>query len=83
MDRMITATEANQRFSELLRDVASGESFTVTSRGRPVARVTPVADDRDRRQEAWDKLLEMSRAMPVLFSGSWTREDLYERRPDE
>ena len=83
MDRMITATEANQRFSELLRDVASGESFTVTSRGKPVARIAPVTDDRERRQKAWNDLMEMSRTLPVRISGPWTREDLYERRPDE
>ena len=41
MDRIISATEANQRFSELLREVAEGVSFTVTSRGRPVALQVP------------------------------------------
>ena len=44
MERAISASEANQRFSELLREVQEGESFVVTSRGRPVAKVTPVDD---------------------------------------
>jgi antitoxin (DNA-binding transcriptional repressor) of toxin-antitoxin stability system len=33
MDRAVTATEANQRFSEILREVAAGNSVTVTSAG--------------------------------------------------
>ena len=48
MDRAISASEANQRFSEMLRDVAEGESFTVVSRGRPVARVLPIDRDEER-----------------------------------
>ena len=73
---MITATEANQRFSELLRDVASGESFTVTSRGRPVARIAPV--EHDDRREAIEALLKHVRAQPIRYVGPWKREDLYD-----
>lgn len=76
MDRPITASEANQRFSEMLRDVAKGESFTVTSRGRPVARVIPV--ERKGGREAVKRLLEYFEARPIRYSGPWTREDLYE-----
>jgi prevent-host-death family protein len=76
MDRLISATEANQRFSELLREVAGGESFTVTSRGRPVARVLPVEQEDHRRKIA--RLLDYVRTLPIRHSGPWTREDLYE-----
>lgn len=76
MDKAITASEANQRFSEMLREVAEGESFTVTSRGRPVARVVPVDVERDRRKIK--QLLEFVRGLPVRYSGPWTRADLYE-----
>jgi prevent-host-death family protein len=76
MDRIITASEANQRFSEMLRDVAEGESFTVTSRGRPVARVLPV--DRTDQSEKIGRLLDFVREQPVRYSGPWTRNDLYE-----
>ena len=78
MDRLITATEANQRFSELLRDVADGESFTVTSRGRPVARVTPVRASDDeiiRRQAGLVKYLESREPFQIK---PWQREDLYD-----
>ena len=77
MDRIISATEANQRFSELLREVAQGGSFTVTSRGRPVARVVPAEDAEDQRRKI-ERLLEYVRTLPVRTSGPWKREDLYE-----
>lgn len=76
MERAITASEANQHFSELLRDVADGQSFTVTSRGRPVARVLPI----DRREESRSvrQLLRYLASLPVRHSGNWSRNDLYE-----
>lgn len=76
MDRAISASEANQRFSELLRDVAEGESFTVMSRGRPVARVLPV--DRDQEKRSIGRLLAFVSSLPVRHSGDWSRADLYE-----
>lgn len=76
MDRAISASEANQRFSELLRDVAGGESFTVTSHGKPVARVVPI--DRQGKQRSVARLLEYVGNLPVRHSGEWSRADLYE-----
>lgn len=76
MDRAISASDANQHFSELLRDVAAGESFTVVSRGRPVARVLPV--DKDRESRAVEQLLDFVSSLPVRHAGEWSRADLYE-----
>lgn len=76
MDRAITASEANQRFSEMLREVAEGESFTVMSRGRAVARVLPV--DRESEARSVLRLLRFVDGLPTRRSGSWTRGDLYE-----
>ena len=76
MDRAISASEANQHFSELLRDVAEGESFTVMSRGRPVARVLPV--DRGHEQKSVERLLDFVATLPIRHAGAWTRSDLYE-----
>ena len=76
MERAITASEANQHFSELLRDVVNGQSFTVTSRGRPVARVLPV--DRDEERRSVRRLLKFLADLPVRHSGHWSRDDLYE-----
>ena len=79
MDRAITATEANQRFSELLRDVQSGESFVVTSRGKPVARVVPVEDtERAERERRYAELVAILREQPVCVVGPWTRDELYD-----
>ncbi|MFC4595877.1 type II toxin-antitoxin system prevent-host-death family antitoxin [Sphingobium lactosutens] len=76
MERAISASDANQRFSELLREVAEGESFTVMSRGRAVARVLPV--DRAREQRSIQHLLKFVAALPVRHAGNWSRDDLYE-----
>ncbi len=76
MERAISASDANQRFSELLREVAEGESFTVISRGRAVARVLPV--DRGGEQRSIRHLLEFVGSLPVRHAGNWSRDDLYE-----
>ena len=77
MEKVITASEANQRFSEMLRDVAEGDSFTVLSRGRPVARVTSV--DREERRQAMDRLFAFLATLPQRQIKPYTREELYER----
>lgn len=76
MERAISASEANQRFSELLRDVAEGDSFTVMSRGRPIARVSPI--DRQAEQQSVARLLAFVAKLPIRHAGGWTRDDLYE-----
>ena len=77
MERAITASDANQRFSEMLREVQDGETFVVTSRGRPVAKVTPV-DAFDQQGPAVDALLDVVGTLPRRQAGAWRREDLYE-----
>ena len=77
MERAITASDANQRFSEMLRAVQNGETFVVTSRGRPVAKVSPVAGPADQKQKV-KELLDYVRTLPIRHAGAWRREDLYE-----
>ena len=77
MERAITASDANQRFSELLREVQDGETFVVTSRGRPVAKMVPV-DDLDRQAPAIDALLAHVETLPRRSLSGWSRADLYE-----
>ena len=76
MDRAISASEANQRFSEMLREVGQGESFVVMSRGRPVARMTPVGDVA--AAPAIASLLGFLETLPLRQGGEWTRDDLYQ-----
>ncbi|MDO4231234.1 MAG: type II toxin-antitoxin system prevent-host-death family antitoxin [Lautropia sp.] len=44
-DQVIGAHEAQNRMSELLRQVDAGQSFTIKVQERPVARLIPVAAD--------------------------------------
>ena len=87
MDRAVTASEANQHFSRLLREASSGESITITQRGRPVARLVPIATDaeaeRAKRAEALRRWLADAAAQPRRSLPGWTRESLYERWPED
>ena len=42
MERSISATDANREFSRLLNEVANGETYVVTSHGKPLVRLTPI-----------------------------------------
>jgi prevent-host-death family protein len=77
MDKYVSATEANQRFSEILRDVADGESFAVTSRGRVVAEITP--PKRREKKRSTEEFLAELETRPIIITGPWKREDLYDR----
>lgn len=77
MDRYVSATEANQRFSEILRDVQRGETVVVTSRGQPVVQMTPIA--RDKTKKSTSAFLDFLRSQPIIQTGRWKREDLYDR----
>ena len=79
MDETISAADANREFSRLLRGVREGKSYVVTSHGRPVAKLVPVAEDTDARRQAWLRLLERLKSQPALNAGKWTRDELYER----
>jgi prevent-host-death family protein len=76
MEKAISATEANRKFSELLRGVEAGQSYVVTSHGRPVARIEPV--EAQRRSKAKAALLARIKKQPVQNVGHWTREELYD-----
>lgn len=79
---VVTAREANQQFARLLRQVAQGKEFVVTLRGRPVARLAPVAEDGTRvptpeQEAAWRMILSMARPLGI---GRLDRDELHERR---
>ena len=48
----IGAYEAKTHLPRLLDRVARGESLTITRHGKPVARLVPVAGERERAKEA-------------------------------
>jgi len=77
----ISATEANRRFSTLLRDVERGGRVTITKDGNPVAVLVPVNEDRRKVSaaalERFDAL--SSRGLGIGFSGKIDRDDLHRR----
>jgi prevent-host-death family protein len=79
MDRIITATEANQRFSEILRDVSAGDSFTVTSRGTPVAQILPPKVAKGHDKQAIREMLARMEDLPGVVTGPYSRDDIYDR----
>jgi prevent-host-death family protein len=76
MEKVVSAAEANRKFSELLRGVKAGKSYVVTSHGRPVARIAPVEERSRARAKA--ALLKHLEAQPVQDIGPWTRDELYD-----
>jgi len=77
MEKAISAADANRKFSKLLRDVKQGQSYVVTSHGRPVARIAPV-DENHQATNARTALLNRLRSQRVLNIGPWKRDDLYD-----
>jgi prevent-host-death family protein len=75
--KTINASEANRHFSRLLREVAQGETYTVVSRGKPVASIAPTGEEASRRRQAKKALLDRLNRQSVTGDRDWTRDDLY------
>lgn len=77
MEEAVSAADANRRFSLILRGVREGQSYVVTSHGRPVARIVPA--DRQQGVASRSRLALLSRLerQPVVNVGRWTRDELY------
>lgn len=75
----VSAAEANRGFSALLRRVREGQSFVVTSHGRPVARIVPFASTDAGTSSARAALIARLRRVRPRTAGRWTRDELYER----
>lgn len=78
MTRSVSAATANRDLSTLLRKVRGGATFTVTSHGRPVARIVPVAAGASVARSARKTLFDRLAAAKPVKAGRWTREELYE-----
>ena len=66
MEITTTVTDAKARLSELLRRVRAGESVLILSRGKPIARISPVAPD----AAGEDARLESLEARGLIRRGS-------------
>lgn len=77
--KAVTSTEATREFSKLLREVAHGETVQITSRGRPIATLSPVGQRTEQRQ-AVAKAQLLARLASQGSSGkrNWSRDGLYD-----
>jgi len=78
MASAITAANANRQFSEILRRVRDGNSYVVTSHGRPVARILPFEGGSGVKKSARTTLFGRLRSARAVKAGRWTRDELYE-----
>ena len=78
--KTVTAADANRQFSALLRRVTQGEQIVITTRGKPVATLAPLAPVRDKaREAARSRLLARLRSQPSSGTQrNWTRDELYD-----
>ena len=77
----VTRTELNQQTARVLARVQSGEDVTVTDRGRPIARITPVDSDRRSRRVTSGALRPASvRGVPEISSPirDWSTQQMIE-----
>ena len=80
--RTIGAREANQRFSELLREVEAGKDVTITRHGKPVAHLSSVRGKTRSVAERKKAVAEMVRLMKKgldLGGRSYSRDEMHER----
>jgi prevent-host-death family protein len=83
MPAAVSAADANREFSKLLRRVRDGESITIMSHGRPVAKLVPVTVENRVREAAWQALLKrLKKQKGEHVPRDWRREELYERGDD-
>lgn len=73
----ISAAEANRHFSRVLRQVAQGETLTITSRGKPLATMAPISRKAG-QVVAKHQLLARLANQPATGERRWTRADLYQ-----
>jgi len=83
MERSVSAREANQQFSRILRDVEAGAEILVTRRGRPVARIVPAQPSRERQltpeqEAAHARSMARLRKGWDLGGGKFNRDELYD-----
>ena len=78
MGKAISAAQANREFSAVLRRVRRGQSFVVTSHGRPVAKIVPVSEGEAVGRSAAAALFSRLEAGRAQSIGRWQRSELYE-----
>jgi len=80
MEQAVSAADANRKFSTILRGVRDGNSYVVTSHGRPVARIIPADQEGETILGARAALLSRLEQQEIVQIGRWTRDELYDER---
>ena len=79
MARIVSASEANQNFSKLLGEAEDGETIMIQRRGITVAQLIPTPEKaRERRIAAAQRMVAFFEKWPIVTTGPWTRDELYE-----
>ena len=78
MERIVSAADANRRFSHVLGGVRKGYSYVVTAHGKPVAKIMPVGSSDASISRARANLFARLKSQPVKNIGQWTRDELYD-----
>ena len=81
MEKAVSATDANRKFSQLLQGVRRGRSYVVTSHGEPIAKISPVDANEKLAVNAREALLNRLRRQSLVKADRWTRDELYEDAP--
>ena len=76
--KTLSAAEANRQFSAVLKGVSGGESYQVTSRGKAVAVIAPIAADSRERRPSRRALMKRLQTGVVSGARNWTRAELYD-----
>lgn len=83
MDKEVTLRDVNQRFAQYVRAVEQGETFVITRRGTPVARLVPIEIGKrvltPEQQATRERALERMRRGIDMGGGRFNRDELYER----
>ena len=76
--RFVTAREANQAFSNMLKQAEQGESVVITRRGRPVAMLTAYpSSDAGEKELAIEHIVGLMRK-GVAIGRRFTRDEMHE-----
>jgi prevent-host-death family protein len=76
--KTVGASEAKTHFSELLADVANGETVEITRHGVPVARLVPIRDAFADAAAAFEEWRQYRRDHNVTLGGGITIRELIE-----
>ena len=82
MTKTLTLRDANQSFARCIREVEAGEDFVITRNGAPVARLSPISNQRvltPEQQAAWSRTKQRMKAGWHVDAGPFDRDALHER----